>query len=726
MITSLLASRRHNARLRSFATATVLILVAALGLVVESASAANADSTASISGTVVSSTSGTPIGNVAVGLDLPGGNYVQFGTTDENGNYSFTGLAAGSYVLNFAPAQDDNYVQQWSGNKPTLATATPIAVAVAQAVTGVNASLAEGATVTGNVQTASGPGAFDTAVIEDAAGTIYGSGFTDSSGNYSVSQLPAGSFTASFTSSFSAIAPSQWWDDKPSLATADFFTTTAGQSTEGIDATFPAGASGSVSGVVFDSSTPGAGLANANVQAFALDGSFAGTANTAADGSYTLSGLAPGSYTLEVLPGFFYPDLAPQYWQNESSFASADFFTISDGSALTGYDSHLAVGGTITGTVLDGAAGNVPLPNVGVSLYQNGTNVPVYAQTGADGNYTLSGLAAGSYDVQFQAQYPSSDASQWWPNATSEPGATEVSVSNGSTATGVNATMHAGGTITGVVSGKTANGTVFPAGNATLTVYASDGSVVSDYVMTDGDGGYTVTNLAPGSYKIDFVPQGDTTDFVPQWWKNKSTEATATAIVIKGGQTKSNISPVFASTTLKPAMPKISGTPKVGSTLTVKPGTWRPGNVQLTYQWSRSGVPVDGATSSTYALTNADANATITIGVTGTEAGYATDSVTSAPTHAITGGVLSTSVPVIHGSASVGKVITVTAGTWGPGAVNLTYKWYRGSARIGGATSASYTLVHADAGRTITSRVTGAEPGFVTATVASAPTGVIH
>jgi hypothetical protein len=43
-----------------------------------------------------------------------------------------------------------------------------------------------------------------------------------------------------------------------------------------------------------------------------------------------------------------------------------------------------------------------------------------------------------------------------------------------------------------------------------------------------------------------------------------------------------------------------------------------------------------------------------------------------------------------------------------------------------GATASTYTLVSADIGKTITVKVTGAETGFTTASVASAPTAVIH
>ncbi len=51
--------------------------------------------------------------------------------------------------------------------------------------------------------------------------------------------------------------------------------------------------------------------------------------------------------------------------------------------------------------------------------------------------------------------------------------------------------------------------------------------------------------------------------------------------------------------------PKVSGTAKVGSTLTAKFGTWSP-KPTLSIQWLRSGKAIVGATSATYTLTAAD------------------------------------------------------------------------------------------------------------------------
>lgn len=61
-----------------------------------------------------------------------------------------------------------------------------------------------------------------------------------------------------------------------------------------------------------------------------------------------------------------------------------------------------------------------------------------------------------------------------------------------------------------------------------------------------------------------------------------------------------------------------------------------------------------------------------------------------------------TALPTISGTARVGQVLTASPGTWsGNPAPTFTYQWQRGTTNISGATSATYTLVAADAGQTV-------------------------
>lgn len=67
-----------------------------------------------------------------------------------------------------------------------------------------------------------------------------------------------------------------------------------------------------------------------------------------------------------------------------------------------------------------------------------------------------------------------------------------------------------------------------------------------------------------------------------------------------------------------------------------------------------------------------------------------------------------TVAPVASGTATVGSLLSVTNGTWVPAASSgYTYQWKRNGTNIGGATSSTYTLVSADAGKSITAAVIG-------------------
>src|SRR4029079_13322476 len=75
-----------------------------------------------------------------------------------------------------------------------------------------------------------------------------------------------------------------------------------------------------------------------------------------------------------------------------------------------------------------------------------------------------------------------------------------------------------------------------------------------------------------------------------------------------------------AAGTLSPApTPKITGTAKVGYTLTAHPGTWGPSPVSLHYQWRAGGGAISGASASTYKIGGGGAGKRITVTVTGTK-----------------------------------------------------------------------------------------------------------
>jgi hypothetical protein len=63
-------------------------------------------------------------------------------------------------------------------------------------------------------------------------------------------------------------------------------------------------------------------------------------------------------------------------------------------------------GGAITGTILTEAGAGVPVPNAQVRATNTATGMSATAQSTANGSYTISGLAPGSYELSIQTPLP--------------------------------------------------------------------------------------------------------------------------------------------------------------------------------------------------------------------------------------------------------------------------------------------------------------------------------
>ena len=167
--------------------------------------------------------------------------------------------------------------------------------------------------------------------------------------------------------------------------------------------------------------------------------------------------------------------------------------------------------------------------------------------------------------------------------------------------------------------------------------------------------------------------------------------------------------------TLEPVTPTVTGEARAGKTLTATAPAWSPEGVELSYQWLRNNVAIEGATGLSYKLTTADSGRSLTIAVTGTKSGFTTATVTSAAI-AVNKTLTATPTPKISGTAKVGKSLKAIGGTWKPAGVKLKAQWYRNGVAIAGATKSGYTLTSKDKGKRIYVSVTGSLPGYTSVT----------
>ncbi len=200
---------------------------------------------------------------------------------------------------------------------------------------------------------------------------------------------------------------------------------------------------------------------------------------------------------------------------------------------------------------------------------------------------------------------------------------------------------------------------------------------------------------------------------------------------------------VSASAPLNTAEPTISGSARVGSTLTASSGSWSGATpMSFSFQWVRcdasGGAPdgsncpvISGATGSTYVVTSLDAGQRLRVRVTASNsAGSGTTA--SNPTAVVpqtAARPVNTSPPTASGAYVQGQVLHASAGTWtGSGPITFTYRWLRcnssGTGCVTIAIGADYLLRSTDIGSTLRVQVT-ASNSVGSATATSGPTRVI-
>ena len=187
--------------------------------------------------------------------------------------------------------------------------------------------------------------------------------------------------------------------------------------------------------------------------------------------------------------------------------------------------------------------------------------------------------------------------------------------------------------------------------------------------------------------------------------------------------------------------PTISGTAKVGQTLTAADGTWSNYPTSYAYQWLRcngggnSCANVANGTQKTYTLVGADSGNTMRVRVTATNAdgSASAQSEQTAAVEAATSSAApkNTAAPTITGTPKVGQTLTANDGSWSGSPTAYTYAWQRCDAdiatcaNVAGATGKTYGVRIDDLGYRLRVSVT-AKNAKGSATANSAITAIVQ
>jgi hypothetical protein len=358
---------------------------------------------------------------------------------------------------------------------------------------------------------------------------------SNSGGEYTIQDLPTGLYKVTFSAGEGVgNFMTQYFNRQSSRSEANRVSVTTGSVTSGIDAAMPAG--GEITGRVINAATH-AGVAGVGACA-ETEGSQEGCAVTNAAGEYTISGLPSGSYSI-----WFHADPNSEFQSGWSWQGEANLVTVTAGSVTSGIDMEMQTG-QITGRVTR-AADAATLEGIQVcasSAAGARYNTGGCALTNAYGEYTIVGLAAGSYTVEFSAfacgqtgcAQRQNYLNRYYDEKTSNAQAESVSVTAGNTTAAINAKLVEGGQITGRVTSAATHAPL-----AGVEVCA--GGTAPGCTSTNAAGEYVIFGLASGSYDVAFSSSEEGPHYLTQYYDDKSAASEATPVPVTAGSVTSGI-----------------------------------------------------------------------------------------------------------------------------------------------------------------------------------------
>jgi Carboxypeptidase regulatory-like domain len=484
-----------------------------------------------ITGKVTNDANG-PLEEVEVTVqEATGGTTCVCAFTNSTGEYAITGLDSGTYKVGFSSS--GNYLSQYFNGKSSVSEADGVLVAAGATTAGIDATLKPGGQIVGTVSDAS-----NKALVEPVTVCAFGQttqkgdcAGTTSSGEYTIAGLPSDSYIVEFYASGALPAyERQYYNGKSSLSEANPVTVAAGSTTHGIDAAMLPSAK--ITGKVTDSSTQ-ASVDTIRVCAVAAKPpSICSSPNSS--GEYSIAGLEPGGYRVEFSGGGY----LAQYYNGKSSLAEADVVSVAAASTTPGINAAMHPGGRIAGKVTD-ASTNAAVGGVLVCAREAGEQGAGCATTGSSGEYIISGLASGSYAVEFQAEgYPTPNyLRQYYNGRSAFAEADAVAVTAGATTAGIDAAMQPGGQIAGKVTDVSTRALI--EGAEACAIAANAHAAQADHcAATMSSGEYTISGLPSGSYKVLFsANQG----YAAQYYDRKGSLAEADVVGVIAGSTSSGI-----------------------------------------------------------------------------------------------------------------------------------------------------------------------------------------
>ena len=483
--------------------------------------------------------------DITVELLRPDGSVVATTTTDADGNYSFTRLAAGDYTVKVTKAgaiadltqtEDPDATKDSTSGTVTLNAGNPVQE-------NINFGYVKKHAISGTVyldqnrdktkNTGDLPQCGVTVKLVDASGAVVATTTTDADGNYSFTGLNDGTYTVQVDKTGPLASTEQTEDPSGNGDSRSQAITFTRSDPDVTNVNFGYAENYTVSGTVYydkdrsetlNNGEPGFGGVTVNL----LDeaGATVATTTTKADGTYSFAKLPAGKYTVKVEPS----DLLKKLEQTEDPDGTKDHTSgvvqvNHDNPSVQNVNFGYATNYTIKGAIYRDADRSESLED-GEKLYQGVTvdlldtsgNVVATTTTDAHGAYAFTNLEEGTYKVRVRKEGPIADLVQTEdPDATKDNTSGDITLElNDPIKENVNFGYISDNSISGTIYRDDNRSNSLNGGEAgypeqTVQLLDKDGAVIKT-TKTDANGNYSFDNLPDGTYSVTVVKDGALTD----------------------------------------------------------------------------------------------------------------------------------------------------------------------------------------------------------------------
>jgi protocatechuate 3,4-dioxygenase beta subunit len=359
--------------------------------------------------------------------------------------------------------------------------------------------------------------------------------------------------------------------------------------------------------------------------------------------------------------------------------------------------------GAIQGKVTEASSPHSPLAHVSVRVFPAGTEFAPggFAETNAQGEYTVEGLDPGLYYVEFRPAFEANFVVQFWEDKSSVALATPLAIENsGQVRTGIDAELEEGGVVEGTVTD--ASGQPVAEGGVAAWLSGADLFEPNGEALTSSDGKYRIVGLATGTYRVLYQPPG-----LPHPPLNLVAQERTLPVKVKQ-TTESNVTLPTGGEISGRVIDAVTHDPVVDAIVNAYAPGGEAGGFGFSLSNGNGDYTVVGLASGTYELevsglgesvyiTQFDTGIDVTQG--STTPGVDISLVPQAPNNI--------GAPVASGTPAVGQALSCSNGSWsGILPISYSYKWLRDGSTIEGATGSSYTVQSADQGHGVACEVT--------------------